>query len=93
MIALTTVPGPRLELHTVEAYEVEPGDRLLGCPAVIESVLFDGNQRRWLLVDAHQRVITTRQTGQRFQILRGGLSSHDTPAHGALRPSLSLVRG
>lgn len=86
--------SPTPEVLTVEAYQCEPGDVLFGTAGkvVIESVLFDGGTvGRWLLIDRMRRVITSKLTGQTFQIIRGGPSMDDAPGSGLLRPSLSLV--
>lgn len=82
------MPHPsRAEVLTIEAYEVQPGDRLIGCPAVIQGVLFHGNEGRWWLVDDHERCIATKQHGDRFQVIRGGLAADDAPPAGMLRPA------
>lgn len=83
----------RIEVVTIEAYQAEPGDRLIGCPAPIESVLFDGAVGDWLLIDRLHRVIARKRHAVRFQVLRGGPAADDCSPSGHLRPSLTLVRG
>ena len=79
-----------VQLLTVEPYEVERGDRIVGLRTVVDSVLYDGNVGRWLYADAGGRIICRRPAHRTVMVMRGGLSSHDTPGHG-IRRHLTLV--
>ena len=79
------------ELLTVEAHEVERGDRLVGLNAPVDHVLFHGGDGRWLYVDHRGTIMAARRMGARVQVLRGGLTADDCPPTGIER-ALRLVR-
>jgi hypothetical protein len=81
-----------LQLHTVHPHEVERGDRFLGLRSPVDTMVFDGNTGRWRYMDHLGSVITTRRPWQSTQVLRGGLSTHDTPPRGIER-RLVLIAG
>lgn len=75
------------EIVTVDVHCIEKGDRLVGGRNYIEKVLYHGNGEGWLLVDQFGGIIAKRPLGARVQVLRGGLTSDDTPAQGIERPT------
>lgn len=79
------------EILTVRPHEVERGDQIIGLRTVIDSILYDGNTGRWLYVDAKGVIICARPGHAVVQVLRGGLSSHDTNGHGIKRRHLQIV--
>lgn len=81
-----------VQLLSVEPYEVERGDRIFGLVTVVDSVLYDGGCGRWLYVDAAGVIICRRPAHRLVRVLRGGLSSHDTPGQGIARRHLQAVR-
>ena len=90
--AISTLPaGMGQQVVVVEPYEVERGDRLAGLRTPVDHLLYDGNANRWLYVDARGIIIARRRPADRVQVVRGGLSTHDTPPHGIARPDLRVV--
>ena len=81
------------ELLTVDAHEVERGDRLVGLNTPVDHVLFHGGDGRWLYIDHRGTIMAARRMGARVQVLRGGLSTHDCNPVGIERPRhLQAVR-
>jgi hypothetical protein len=81
------------DIFTVRPHEVERGDRFLGLRSVVDTIVFDGWLGAWRYMDEHGSIITTRKPWQSAQILRGGLSTHDTPPHGVERRLMLLAGG
>jgi len=80
------------QILTVRPHEVERGDQIIGLRTIIDSLLYDGATGRWLYVDAKGIIICHRPAHAMIQVLRGGLSSHDTNGQGIARPNLKVVR-
>lgn len=77
-------PGDELglELLSVRPHEVERGDVILGMRSPVESVLFHGSNGCWYYTDRIGTVLCRRPAWATVQVIRGGLSSDDTPPRG-----------
>lgn len=93
-MTITTIPrapGPELQVLTVAAHEVERGDVLVGRGATVpvDTLLFHGAEGCWIYYDHRGTPLARKRMGAIVQVLRGGLSTHDTPPHGIELPIIT----
>lgn len=69
------------ETLTVEPWQVEHGDRLLGLHSIIDSILCDGTW--WYYGDQHGRIIAKRRCDSRVQIIRDSSASETDDSGGS----------
>lgn len=71
-----------VRLLQVRPHEVEHGDVILGFRSPVESVLYHGNDGCWYYADRLGTILCRRPSWAMVNVIRGCLSSDDTPPFG-----------